>query len=162
MCLINSHHCPAEEGNAQHHGPAGNDAESPEDIGHGHGDAVLGKLAVKGVEVSVLLLELALVLAGLVELNVIVWVRGGQVHALHPNIDRRGLGEELQQPDSAGAGGPGIAKDRLVIAVYVANMRRIWEGSDLGGGLVEGGLDTATVAYVVEVSLMGECGIVPL
>lgn len=140
------HESPADEGDNQHHCPAGNNAESPKGVCDRHSNAVLGELAIEGMEVPVLLVELALVPAGLVQLQEGVAVGRGQVHALDVDVDGCGGREHLEQPQATGASGPSIAQDGLVVAIDKSNVRGVRQDGELGGCLVKGLLDLQAVA----------------
>lgn len=74
-----SHHRSAKERNAQHHCPARNDAETPQKIGDGYGDAILSQFTVERVEVTIFFFELALVRAVLEKVHNSVGGRRSQV-----------------------------------------------------------------------------------
>lgn len=97
------------------------------------------------MKVSVLLIKLVLVLAGLVQLQKGVAVGRGQVHALDIDVDRRRGREHLEQPQAARSSGPSIAKDGLVVAVDKPDVWGARQDGELGGCLVEGFLDLQAV-----------------
>ena len=80
------------------------------------------------------------------QLDKIVRCHGSHVEALSPDVDRSRSRQDLEDPDGAGRGGPGITEDRLVFAVDQGSMRGIRLESKYGSRLVERLFDSTTAA----------------
>lgn len=140
-----SHHRPAEEGNKEHHGPRGDDAEVVEDVGNGDREVVLGNGAVEGVQRALKELEAG----GLLALGLLLVVRiekigrgdGGEVQALPVDVYGGGLGQHVENPEGRGASGPDIAKDGLLFAVENSDVGRVGQSRKLFHSLAEGLVD---------------------
>lgn len=144
--LENSHHGSAAEGDEKHEQPVGDQAESPHDVAEGHGETVLGGLAVEGVEPAINEDEVLLVTRGL-EGDQVIRGGGGQVEPLLVNLDGCRLGKQVKDVEAGGASGPRVAQDGLVVAVQIGHVRAVLEKRELGRGLVEGLLDGSASAY---------------
>ncbi|KAI6751761.1 hypothetical protein HG531_006457 [Fusarium graminearum] len=108
---------------------------------------MLGQLAVHGVEPGAgMTVELFLATRGL-EGDQSVGGGGGQVESLAVDLDSCGLGKHLENVEAGRAGRPGIAKNRLVVAVQVSHVGSLVEERKLGSGLVEGLLDSSTSTF---------------
>lgn len=145
------HHGAATERDNEHEEPVGDETHSPHEVAEGNSYAVLGKLAVEGMEpAAVNAVELVLA-TGLVEGNQSVRGCGSQVKPLAVNLDGRRFGEHLNDIEAGGTRRPGIAENGLVVAIQVGHMGGVVEERKLGSGLVEGLLDSSasTVAGLV-------------
>jgi hypothetical protein len=96
--FIHLHHAATEEGNADHHGPAGNLVEDPEEVADGDSGVVLGKGTVKGVEPAIMV-ELELV-GPILGVQVHEGLAGGrgEVQSLAPDVNLGRLGHHLESP----------------------------------------------------------------
>lgn len=142
-----SHHSSAKHGHNDHEEPARNQVEAPEDVANNGRESVLSEPTVERVEDAVVQLALALV-AVLLQLDEVVAGDGGQVESLGVEIDRGRRGKHLEDPKSASRGGPGVAKDGLVLAVEHCGVRGARSHGELGCGLVESGLDLVAMALI--------------
>lgn len=143
--VSNLHKASAGERNDQHEGPVGEEAEKPQDVANRSGQAKLNGLAVKGVEPRIDESK-ALLASRLVQLDNVVRGDGGKVQSGLVDVDGGGFGKHLDSPDVAGVGRPSVAKDRLAVTVDKAHMGSVWELGKLDRRLVEGSLNSATVA----------------
>ena len=74
---------------------------------------------------------------------------GGQVEALDVDVDGGRLGQHLEYPEVAGAGGPAVAEDRLGVAVEDGGVGGLGQSRELVDGLVERRLDRAAMPCVI-------------
>lgn len=139
------HHASAGEGDDEHKRPLGNEVEDPEKVAKRDGQAKLGGLAVEGVPEG-LEQDKVLLVASLLQLHNLVRSDGGKVKSLLVDVDGGGLWEHVEGPDVANVGGPGIAKDGLVVAVEDAHVRSGWELRKLGSSTLESGFKPVTAA----------------
>jgi hypothetical protein len=161
-----SHHGAATKRHNKHEEPVGNEVHGPHQVTEGNGQAILGQLAVHGVEPGAgMTVELVLATRGL-EVDQSVGGGGGQVESLAVDLDSRGLGKHLENIEARRAGRPGVAENRLVVAVQVSHMGGLVEERKLGSGLVEGLLDSSasTIAGLVSTRdeqppLLGSSGV---
>lgn len=142
---VDLHHSAAKHGDTNHESPAGDGVHDPQDITHSGGEAVLGQLSVVRVEEPVMQLSVGPV-AILVQLDEVVRGHGGHVEALGVDVDRGRGGQDLEDPEGAGGGGPGVAEDGLVVAVDQGGMGAVGLKGEFGGCLVESLLDSVTMA----------------
>jgi hypothetical protein len=146
-----SHHCAAAKGHNKHEKPVGDEVHGPHQVTEGNGQAMLGQLAVHGVEPGAgMTVELVLATRGL-EGDQGVGGGGGQVESLAVDLDSCRLRKHLENVEAGRASGPGVAENRLVVAVQVSHMRGVVEKRKLGSGLVEGLLNSSasTIAGLV-------------
>lgn len=139
------HHASAGEGDNEHKRPLGNEVEDPEKVAKRDGQAKLGGLAVEGVPEG-LEQDKVLLVASLLQLHNLVRSDGGKVKPLLVDVDGGGLGEHVEGPDVANVGGPGIAKDGLVVTVEDAHVRSGWELRKLSSSTLESGFKPVTAA----------------
>lgn len=141
------HHGSATQGDEEHEEPAGDEVESPCDVGKGEGDAVFNGLAVERVEPTLTIDEVESLLATRgVEVDEFIRGRGSQVESPLVDLDRRRGREHLEDVEVGGCRRPGVAEDGLVVAVHQAHVGSTRKDCELGGRLVEGRLDPAAVA----------------
>lgn len=141
------HESPGEEGNTNHHSPAGNETEAPDGVPEWDTETELSKLTVKWVEVS-LVRDLLLVLGlGVDGSNLSSGDRGS---VKRENVDiGGGLGlvclrvGELHVQDSWGTKSPGVAENRVGLAAQDGHVRRVGRCGDEGDRLVELGFGVA-------------------
>lgn len=138
-----SHHGAADERDANHKQPAGDDVKDPGDVSKGHRESELSGLAVERVEPGV---EELSTVAIVLDSDDIVGGDGAHVEALLVDVNGGGLGQHLKDPDIACAGGPAVAEDGLVLAIDEAHVGGRGEESESGCRLVVGGLDAITVS----------------
>lgn len=142
------HHASACKGYNQHEQPVGNQTERPHGIAVGHRETELRDLAVEGVEPRIQQHEASLVLGlGRVELDEVLRRSCGHVESLLVNLHGSRRRKHIDGPDASRAGGPGIAQNRLVIAVDNAHEGRTGDDGKLGCRFVEGLFDCTTVAW---------------
>jgi hypothetical protein len=142
----NLHHRSADHGENQHGHPARDETEAPENVTNNIGQAQLSNLSVEGVEEAIDTLE-SLLLVGVAQSNNVIRGNGGGVEPLLIDVYGGRLREHLKHPEVGGSGAPGVAEDRLVIAVDVAHVRAAGEDGELASGLVEGGVDPVATAF---------------
>jgi hypothetical protein len=121
---------------------------------------MLGQLAVHGVEPGAgMTVELVLATRGL-EGDQGVGGGGGQVESLAVDLDSCRLRKHLENVEAGRASGPGVAENRLVVAVQVSHMRGVVEKRKLGSGLVEGLLNSSasTFCYTLAWGQFGRYG----
>ncbi len=82
------------------------------------------------------------------QLHEIVRSYGRHVEALGIDIDGSWGWQDLEDPDSAGWGRPGIAEDRLVFAVEQGGVGRIWFKRKYGSRLVKRLFDSTTATWL--------------
>lgn len=138
------HELPAEEGDTDHEGPAGNLGESPDGPAERDVKTVLSERAVERVEEALvgcgLLVRLFNVDGG--------DLRSGDGGAVDVDgADGRGgsslVGEwlrELHVEDLGRADTPGVAEDTVLVAVQVGEVGRVGSGGEEGDTAVEGRL----------------------
>lgn len=131
---VNLHNSAAEETDENHKSPAGNGAKRPDGVAEGHVELVLGEPAVRGVEGTLVGVNLLESLLG-VNLVKLLGCDGGAVHVEDVERGRQallalglGLGK-LEVVDGGGAGGPGRAENALLLTV---------QQTKVGGGRVGG------------------------
>ena len=90
--------------------------------------------------------EAELLLAGGVQVEDVLRRGAAQVQGLPVHIDISRLGHHVEDPEGARAGRPGVAQDRLVVAVKVAQVRRVGHSAELDDRLVPGLLNLVAVA----------------
>lgn len=141
------HHASTGKGDNQHEEPVGDEAKSPHDVAVGNGETKLGDLAVEGVEPRVEKNETSLLLGLSSELDKVFGGGGGKVESLLVDVNCSGSRKHVDGPDASSTGGPGIAQNRLVIAVEHAHIRRPRQDGKLGSGFVKSLLNLAAVAF---------------
>lgn len=144
-----SHHGPTGERHKQHEKPAGDEVEEPQSVAEGNGQTKLGSLAVEGVEPR---LDLVPLLTGILvvgaESDHVIGGDGGDIEPVAVDVDlRTGGGEHVNSPGETGTGSPAAAQDRLVVAVDVRHVGGAGQDGELGGGLVESGLEPTATVY---------------
>jgi hypothetical protein len=112
-----SHHGAATKRHNKHEEPVGNQVHSPHEVAKGNGKTELSKLSVEGVEVGACVVEELILVTSGVEVDKGVGSGSGQVESLAVDLDGRRLGKHLEDVEAGGTGRPGIAEDRLVVAV---------------------------------------------
>lgn len=71
------------------------------------------------------------------ELHKVIGRHSRQVKTLGPDVDRSGSWQDLEDPEGASGGGPGIAEDGLVFTVDQSGVGRVRFESESGSRLVE-------------------------
>jgi len=150
-----AHEGSADERNTNHEHPTWDNSENPEKVTERHSEAVLGENAVEWVEVA-LVKRLRLPFLGGVKIRERLDSSGGSVQRLNANIDWRRWRRELHDPERWWAGTPGIAEDRLVVAVEVSELRGSRVGRPEGCSLIESSLYANAVAKAGLVSSSNE------
>lgn len=139
------HHCPAEHGDEDHECPAGKEVEDPDNPSDGSCEAVLGKRAIERVEETIVQLGRRLE-AFIPHFDDVIGCYGCHIQSPRPDVDRSRLRKDLEDPDRTDWGGPRVAENRLVLAIDEGGMGGAGCNGPFSGGLVERGLDLATVA----------------
>lgn len=139
------HDVSANERDGNHEQPTWNNSESPEDIAKRNCEPKFGKLSIEWVEVA-FIRGLLLPCLKSMKIGEGLHIGGGSVEGNKADVHWSRLGRNLHDPQMRRTSPPGVAQDRLIVAVEVCQMRGSWIDSEQERALVESLLNFSATA----------------